>query len=56
MSATADYATLYETEIRPRHRGFRYIWVLAVWTLLFLVRPRLALTIWRERRWKNPAT
>jgi hypothetical protein len=50
MSVAADYATLYETEFRLRRRGLRYIWVLAVWSLLFLVRPRLAMTIWRERR------
>ena len=50
MSAIADYATLYEAEIRPRRRGVRYIWVLAVWLGLFLVRPQLALAIWRERR------
>ena len=49
MSVIADYATLYETEIRPRRRGLRYMWVLAVWLALFLVRPRLALSIWRER-------
>lgn len=50
MSVIVDYATLYETEIRPRRRGARYIWVLAVWAALFLVRPGLALAIWRERR------
>jgi hypothetical protein len=49
MTFIADYATLYEAEIRPRRRGMRYIWVLTVWAALFLVRPRLALTIWRER-------
>jgi hypothetical protein len=50
MSVIADYAELYETVIRPRRRSFRYIWVLAVWAALFLVRPGLAMTIWRERR------
>ena len=50
MSAIADYANLYETEIRPRRRRLRHLGVLAVWSLLFLVRPRLALAIWRERR------
>jgi hypothetical protein len=50
MSVIADYAQLYETEIRPRRRGLRYLGVLAVWAALFLVRPRLALAIWRERR------
>ena len=49
MSVIADYAHLYETEIRPRRRGLRYLGVLAVWLGLFMVRPRLALSIWRER-------
>ena len=49
MTAVADYAHLYEAEIRPRRRKLRYLWVLAVWAALFLVRPRLALEIWRER-------
>lgn len=49
MTVVADYARLYENEIRPRRRNLRYIWVLAVWAGLFLVRPRLALAIWRER-------
>jgi hypothetical protein len=49
MSVIADYAHLYETEIRSRRRGLRYLGVLVVWAGLFLVRPRLALSIWRER-------
>jgi hypothetical protein len=49
MSVIADYANLYETEIRPRRRGVRYVGVLAVWLILFLARPGLALSIWRER-------
>jgi len=49
MSVIADYANLYETEIRPRRRGLRYLGVLVVWLILFLARPRLALTIWRAR-------
>jgi hypothetical protein len=49
MSVIADYANLYETQIRPRRRGWRYLCVLAVWAALFVVRPRLALSIWRER-------
>jgi hypothetical protein len=49
MSAIADYAQLYETEIRPRRRTLRYLGVLCVWAGLFLVRPRLALSIWRDR-------
>ena len=48
MSVIADYANLYETRIRPRRRGLRYLGVLLVWGGLFLVRPRLALAIWRE--------
>ena len=50
MSAICDYASLYETRIRPRRRGLRYAAVLAVWAGLYLVRPELALAIWRERR------
>ena len=50
MTVIADYAQLYETEIRPRRKGFHYLGVLVVWGLLFLIRPRLALAIWRERR------
>jgi hypothetical protein len=49
MSVIADYAALYEAEIRPRRRGLRYMLVLTVWLGLFLVRPSLALAIWRER-------
>ncbi|HEY8002661.1 MAG TPA: hypothetical protein VIE16_00450 [Phenylobacterium sp.] len=49
MTVIADYAAIYETEIRPRRRTPRYLGVLAVWLALFLVRPRLALSIWRER-------
>ena len=49
MTVIADYASLYEAQIRPRRQGLRYVAVLAVWAGLFLVRPSLALTIWRER-------
>jgi hypothetical protein len=42
-----DYANVYELEVRRRRP--RPL-VLAVWAGLFLVRPRLALQIWRERR------
>ena len=54
MTVIADYANLYETQIRPRRlrlwkSGLRYLGVLLVWGALFLVRPRLALSIWRER-------
>ena len=45
---TFDYAQLFETEFRPRRR--RRALALAVWTGLFLVRPGLALAIWREAR------
>ena len=49
MSVIADYANLYETEIRPRRKGLRYLGVLLVWACVFLVRPRLALELWRGR-------
>ena len=49
MSVIADYANLYETEFRPRRKRLRYLGVLAVWVGLFVVRPRLALAIWREK-------
>lgn len=48
MTAIADYAQLYENRIR-RRRSLRYAGVLIVWVSLFLVRPRLALAIWREK-------
>ena len=44
---TLDYAHLFETEIRPRRR--RRALALAIWSGLFLLRPRLAVAIWRER-------
>jgi hypothetical protein len=50
VSVIADYANLYETEIRSRRRRPRYLGVLLVWSALFLMRPRLALAIWRESR------
>jgi len=49
MSVIADYANLYEARFRRQRRGIRYLGVLVVWTALFLVRPGLALSIWRER-------
>ena len=49
MSVIADYANLYETQVRSRRWRLRYLGVLLVWIALFLVRPRLALAIWRER-------
>ncbi len=45
---TLDYAAVYEADYRPRRR--RRALALAVWTGLFLVRPRTALAIWRARR------
>ena len=44
---TLDYAQVFETDIRPRRR--RRALALCVWTGLLLVRPRLAVEIWRER-------
>jgi hypothetical protein len=49
MTVIADYANFYEAEIRPRRRMPHYLGVLAVWLALFLVRPKLAIAIWRER-------
>ena len=46
---TCDFATVYETEFRRRTPARRAA-ALAVWTGLFLVRPRLAREIWKERR------
>jgi hypothetical protein len=46
---TCDYATVFEYEIRPRRRARRAA-ALLVWSGLFLVRPGLARSIWRERR------
>jgi hypothetical protein len=48
MTACADYARLYECEYRPRRRARRVVARL-VWAGLFLLRPGLALAIWRER-------
>ena len=50
MTDTADYASYYEVQIRPRRRRLRYVGVLTVWAGLFLLRQELALAIWRERR------
>lgn len=52
MTVCADYAQLFETEIRPRRRLDRRIRKLAayaLWSGLFLIRPRLALVILRDR-------
>jgi hypothetical protein len=50
MTDATDYASYYEVQIRPRRRRLRYVAVLAVWAGLFLLRPELAMAIWRERR------
>jgi len=50
MTDAADYASYYEVQIRPRRRRLRYVAVLAVWAGLFVMRPGLAMAIWRERR------
>lgn len=47
-----DYASLYETEFRTDRQLWRRanrVAARAVWAGLLLVRPRLALEIWRER-------
>jgi hypothetical protein len=47
MTFALDYAQAFEQD---RRRGsIRYAAVIAVWLGLFVVRPRLALTIIRER-------
>jgi hypothetical protein len=48
MTACADYATLYETEFRPRRRARRLL-AYVVLAALFLIRPSLAIQIWVER-------
>ena len=53
MTICADYAEVFETEIRPRRRAVsraRRVAAYAVWAGLFIVRPRLAVQILRERR------
>jgi hypothetical protein len=45
---TLDYAQIFETEFRPRRRVRRAL-ARVLWAGLFLVRPRLALDIWRDR-------
>jgi hypothetical protein len=46
MTIALDYAQSFEAHRRRPPRPL----VLAVWSALFLVRPRLALAIWRETR------
>lgn len=48
MTATLDYARMFETEFRPR-RPLRRVAARLVLAGLFLIRPRLALSIWQER-------
>jgi hypothetical protein len=52
MSACADYAEVFETEIRPRRRPSSRLrrgaaWML--WCCLLMIRPGLAMQILRER-------
>ena len=48
MTACCDYAELYERHFRPGRR-LRRLLARPIWVGLLLVRPRLALRIWRER-------
>jgi len=48
VTATLDYATLYENEYRPARRLRRAVARL-IWAGLFVVRPRLAMDILRDR-------
>jgi hypothetical protein len=53
MTICADYAEVFETEIRPHRRvtrRARRVAAYALWAGLFIIRPRLALEILRERR------
>jgi hypothetical protein len=53
MTICADYAEVFETEIRPRRRAAsraRRAAAYALWAGLFLIRPRLALQILGESR------
>jgi hypothetical protein len=53
MTLAVDYAAAFELEIRRRQSlagRVRYAGVLMVWALVFLVRPGLAIQIWRETR------
>ena len=45
---TLDYAQVFENEYRPSRRVRRAV-ARVVWAGLFVVRPRLALSILRER-------
>jgi hypothetical protein len=48
MTTTLDYAQLFETEFRARRR-LRQLAARVLLAGLFLLRPGLALSIWRER-------
>jgi hypothetical protein len=53
MTVCADYAELFEAEIRPRRRAAnraRKALAWALWAGLLLIRPKLALQILRERQ------
>lgn len=50
MTIACDYANVFELEVRPRRRGVKVLAVIAVWAGLFLVRPKLAISIWRDAR------
>lgn len=52
MTATLDYAQMFETEFRPQGTMSRRLRRAAARVLLaglFVIRPRLALSIWQER-------
>lgn len=48
MTATLDYAALYEAEFRPARRVRRAV-ARVIWAGLFIVRPRMALEILQDR-------
>ena len=48
MTTTLDYAQLFETRYRPSRR-IRRLLALALLAALFVICPRLALSIWNER-------
>lgn len=53
MTICVDYAEVFETEIRPRRRvagRARRALAYVVWAGLFLIRPRLAVEILRDRK------
>lgn len=50
MTDIADYAVYFETRVRPRRLSLKRALAWAVWAGVFVVRPALALSIWRERR------